>query len=843
MKKLSLLALLLIAALFMGCSHDVQGSKEEPAEVTALIVKNQSSFSIKDVKYGGKTAKLSGDYLSPSENCKIELAEKASGYVFFTLYDKVKNVSFSVRVNGAVTVEKGKTETLVITDNTLVIQTGQTVPHSILNLMKPAVLKVHNKTSWDIVEISYGGKTKEILSSGGEWNEMFSDSMKKEISIKILRKSDSTILKLTLKEEIAVKIGTVKEVEITNTTLVRQEGKTEIEELRRALGMSILTVINQTSAKSISRIKFAGLQYETHVPQGKYCDFEYKNDIEDYIYFNLENEFGIWTIKAKEKIRLVVGEEKTFVLSNETSVFLEDNPADKISSLIYAAELKVLNKSSAKLLNVTYNNPDNHNFDSLLPNIDASVIYWDYIAGTHTFSFEIKTFSGDIVKVKTVETIALQSMQTVEFSITDTTKVIVELTGETTSIRKVLGIGCIKIINQSTAKSISKIKFAGVMYEEAVPQWENCELVCKNAANDYIYFALENEFGIWNVKTKDTIKLAAGEEKTFTITDETPIIISGSKPTKIGDFINSAGLEVKNKSSAKLLNVIYNTPGLGDYGSLQPNDVYSLIYWNITTRAYPLSFEIKTYTGNIVKVKTTESMALQSKCYSSFIITDATQVIIESTGKTVFMRNLLGYSCLKLINQSSAKSISKIKFAGTMHEDFIPQWTNCDFEFKNAAEDYIYFALENEFGTLEAKTQNKVYLEVGEEQSFILNDETPIILIKYNTKMKMSNFINSARLEIKNNSSAKLLNVIHNDTDFGSLSSNYSNSYIYWSYDTEAYPVSFDIKTESGNTVKVKTSEKIPLRSKQNVSFSINDATQVETGLEMGSVYYFYKYR
>jgi len=226
-----------------------------------------------------------------------------------------------------------------------------------------------------------------------------------------------------------------------------------------------------------------------------------------------------------------------------------------------------------------------------------------------------------------------------------------------------------------------------------------------------------------------------------------------------------------------------------------------------------------------------------------FSITDTTKVIVELTGETTSIRKVLGIGCIKIINQSTAKSISKIKFAGVMYEEAVPQWENCELVCKNAANDYIYFALENEFGTLEAKTQNKVYLEVGEEQSFILNDETPIILIKYNTKMKMSNFINSARLEIKNNSSAKLLNVIHNDTDFGSLSSNYSNSYIYWSYDTEAYPVSFDIKTESGNTVKVKTSEKIPLRSKQNVSFSINDATQVETGLEMGSVYYFYKYR
>ena len=764
MKKLSLLPLLLIAALFMGCSHDVQGSKEEPVEVTALIVKNQSSFSIKDVKYGGKTAKLSGDYLSPSENCKIELAEKASGYVFFTLYDKVKNVSFSVRVNGAVTVEKGKTETLVITDNTLVIQTGQTVPHSILNLMKPAVLKVHNKTSWDIVEISYGGKTKEILSSGGEWNEMFSDSMKKEISIKILRKSDSTILKLTLKEEIAVKIGTVKEVEITNTTLVRQEGKTEIEELWRALGGSILTVINQSSAENIKNINIGGVTHTVVLPQNATCKIELQDGSNDYLTFYVKTTFTSFKVRTNSKISLEPKKENTVIIDNNTDVIVvavkypdEEVPTTgddltkvlKLQKLVEAALLDITNKSSAELLNVTY---DNYNAGTIAAYDGKAeeapweqVDCWDFTTTATQITFDIK-LPSKLIKLKTVEPIVLANSDKTKFIFTNKTKVINVETGITTTIGKVIGLSCLTVVNGTTAK-LSNFQYAEQKADTSliVSQNEKWDVEFAKPVDDHLIFKIQNKDIA--VKTADKISINSGEEKIFTITDATAIIPSGAQDsTTVDKVLHAATLEITNSASVKLYNVKYEDRDFGDLTIESGGDASNALkYWDIKDTALPISFELQ-ISNKKVKVKTEETVRLTADKRIEFSITDATKLIVEESGKTASLRDLvLGISWLKVINQSSAKSISKITFAGKVHEAVLPQGVHCDFEYKNTLEDYLYFSLklDGEFDTYDVKTNDKISLVALEEKSFTLTNDTLIIIAEGATPVTMGSFINS----------------------------------------------------------------------------------------------------
>lgn len=823
MKKLSLLPLLLIAALFMGCSHDVQGSKEEPAEVTALIVKNQSSFSIKDVKYGGKTAKLSGDYLSPSENCKIELAEKASGYVFFTLYDKVKNVSFSVRVNGAVTVEKGKTETLVITDNTLVIQTGQTVPHSILNLMKPAVLKVHNKTSWDIVEISYGGKTKEILSSGGEWNEMFSDSMKKEISIKILRKSDSTILKLTLKEEIAVKIGTVKEVEITNTTLVRQEGKTEIEELRRALGMSILTVINQTSAKSISDVRYAGKISEQILLKGEKIEFVYDKAVDDFISFQINNGENAFNVKRTNKVSIQAGEDSDIIINDETLVlYSEYKYSLQVKNLLEAACITIENKTRADVIGVVYADV---NFGDLQKNTQVKKIFINFDKTPSHIAFSVfQSASGEVVAAKTVTKFSAEKRETTTFTLTDATEVIKDGTGKTIYIKNLLGFGSFTLENRTSAAAVKEVNYADYT-TDCLTGSETWEL--DKSLDDFIFFEIKTARTSFKVKTQEKIKIDIGEEKKYTLTDETLVIpLDRTEAVSIQNLIEAAVVQILNKTSANTLtNVTYGDVHFGsiqNYKKMNLLDfkkVPSYIYFNI----YNLAI------GKNVGVRTVQKFFAGKNDVKKFAIKNETEVIIESTGDTTSVRKILGIGCLKIINQSTAKSISKIKFAGITHEDTVLQGNYSDFECKNTAEDYIYFSLENEFGSWNVKTKDKVTLAAGEDKTFTLTDDT-FVVIENTPPAKIKSLIYAAQIEVLNKSSAELLNVSYNNPEnenLGSFPINEKGAFIYWDYTVGAYSLGFEIKTGAGNIVRVKTTETRALQSKQTISFIITDKTPV----------------
>jgi len=113
-------------------------------------------------------------------------------YFGFTLEDTVTMLTKTpARILGYTdigVIEKGKAEIFNITDNTLVVEMGKTVSIKILDLINIAILKVYNKTSFDILEISYGGKTnKSILASGKNWSEVFIENKEDDLAIKIFQ--------------------------------------------------------------------------------------------------------------------------------------------------------------------------------------------------------------------------------------------------------------------------------------------------------------------------------------------------------------------------------------------------------------------------------------------------------------------------------------------------------------------------------------------------------------------------------------------------------------------------------------------------------------------------------
>ena len=423
-----------IFVLVAGCrmQHDTKKNITERGKPTVLTIYNQSSFPIKDITYNGQAATLPRGALYPGESCKVQLIDKASGYLYFTLYDKANNSSFTVRTHASIVIEKGKAEIFNITDNTLVVEMGKTVSIKILDLINIAILKVYNKTSFDILEISYGGKTnKSILASGKNWSEVFIENKEDDLAIKIFRKKDNSIISVTLKDKIIVRINAPTEVIITNNTLVVEEGSSEVRELRQVLGMGALRVINQTTAKAIFNISFAGAVNEGIILQGNSFEFTFADTVEGYIYFDLKNEFASWKVKTKDKINLAAGENKTFILTNDTFVIYHDPFFFPIRNFIYAAQLEIKNSSSAELLNIVFKR-NSYNFGSLEPNGVHYRVFFEYESGiSYPIIFEIKTYSGNIVKVKTLETKALENRQTTSFIITNKTVVVAENTGET----------------------------------------------------------------------------------------------------------------------------------------------------------------------------------------------------------------------------------------------------------------------------------------------------------------------------------------------------------------------------------------------------------------------------
>ena len=768
MKKYNIIPVIVgIFVLVAGCrmQHDTKKNITEQGKPTVLTIQNQSSFSIKDIKYNDQTASLSGEFLPAGESCTVTLADKANGYLYFTLYNKAKNSSFTVRTNTSVIVEKGNAETFVITDNTLVMQTGQTQPIKLLHLMNPAGLKVYNETSWDIIEISYGGKVhKETIASGKEWETAFGDNMQHALKFTLLKKKDNTTVSLTLKDIVTIEVGKIKEVHITNTSLAVQEGKTEPEEIRQVLGVSILTVINRCSAQEISSITCGGATYTAAVAQNDSCKIEIQDGVDDYVTFYVKATFVTFKVKTSAKIAVASKEEKTITIDNNTDVIVvavkypdEEAPTTgddltkvlKLQKLVEAALLDITNKSSAELLNVTY---DSYNAGTIAAYDGKAeeapweqVDCWDFTTTATQITFDIK-LPSKLIKLKTVEPIVLANSDKTKFIFTNKTKVINVETGITTTIGKVIGLSSLTVVNGTTAK-LSNFQYAEQKADTSliVSQNEKWDVEFAKPVDDHLIFKIQNKDIA--VKTADKISINSGEEKIFTITDATAIIPSGAQDsTTVDKVLHAATLEITNSSSAKLYNVKYGNRSFGDLtiGSAG-NSSNALNYWDITNTAFPISFELQT-SKKRVKVKTEETIKLTADKRIEFSITDTTKLIIEESGKTVSLRDIVsGISWLKVINQSSAKSISKITFAGKVHEAVLPQGVHCDFEYKNTLEDYLYFSLklDGEFDTYDVKTNDKISLVALEEKSFTLTNDTLIIIAEGATPVTMGSFINS----------------------------------------------------------------------------------------------------
>lgn len=766
MKKYTIIPIIAgILVLVAGCrmQNDVKNTNREQEQHTVLTIKNQSSFSIKNIKYNGQTVNLSEEFLPAGESCTVQLAEKANSYLYFTLYDEIKKTSFAVRSNNTIIVEKGKTEIFAITDNTLVIQTGQTQPIKLLSLIKPAILKVYNETAWSVTEISYGGKTyKKTIASGKEWETTFGDNMQHALTFTLLKKKDNTTVSLTLKDTVTIEIGKVKEVHITNTTLAVQEGKTEPEEIRQLLGGSVVNIINHSSADEISGIHYGGITHTTAVLQNGTCKLELQDGIDDYLTFYVKAKYVTFKVKTDAKIAVESKEEKTITIDNNTDVIVlalkypdEEVPTTgddltkvlKLQKLVEAALLDITNKSSAELLNVTYDKCNTGVIDAYDGAAEeepwAQFDCWDFPTTATHITFDIK-LPEKLIKLKTVEPIVLANSDKTKFTFTNKTKVIDVETGITTTIGKVIGLSSLTVINKTAAK-LSDIQYAGHKTDKSfvLSQNEKWEGEFNKSVQDYLTFKIRNK--LVTVKTVDKISINSGEEKIFNITDDTAVIPSEAQgPTTVYKVLHAATLEISNGSSIKLYNVKYGDRNFGDLTIEDEGDSSNALnYWDITNTAFPISFELQT-SNKKVKVKTEETIKLNEDDSIEFSINNNTKLIVEDSGKTILLGDIISGVCwLKVINQSTAKSISKIKFAEETHAPVIAQGEHCNFECKNAVEDYIYFTLEleNDLNPYDVKTHDKISLAALEEKTFTLTDDTFIVIAEDLPPVKIGNFI------------------------------------------------------------------------------------------------------
>ena len=139
-----IIGLVLLCFLIVGCNF---GTKKETVKEEILkgegelVVYNQSSVWIDNVIYGGEKFHIKRDLWDNKDSSTVYQGEKASkkfideetGYIFFEIYHFVP---IKLRTNEIITVSKGERKVVAITDNTLVVVSGETEPVTVLEVIK-----------------------------------------------------------------------------------------------------------------------------------------------------------------------------------------------------------------------------------------------------------------------------------------------------------------------------------------------------------------------------------------------------------------------------------------------------------------------------------------------------------------------------------------------------------------------------------------------------------------------------------------------------------------------------------------------------------------------------------
>ena len=142
----------------MACKHNKGGEVSE-VKKTQFTLKNECSLTIGNIKYCGEELYEKRVY-TPYDDCWIigsgkeavaTFESEKTGYVFFSFFKKLEGnysflgsgefraikVAFNVRTNEAITISKGEKTVFSITDNTLVVVSGESQPVKIVDLIIP----------------------------------------------------------------------------------------------------------------------------------------------------------------------------------------------------------------------------------------------------------------------------------------------------------------------------------------------------------------------------------------------------------------------------------------------------------------------------------------------------------------------------------------------------------------------------------------------------------------------------------------------------------------------------------------------------------------------------------
>ncbi|MGP1440345.1 MAG: hypothetical protein ACTTJ3_06370 [Treponema sp.] len=771
MKKIFYI-LAITAVMFTSCNLGKK-VEEEHEKKTELTILNQSSISVKDIKYNGLSfAEVNNDknfVLTAGGRSKISFEGEGKSYIYFSILDIVNNKEVEVRTAEVISVEKGKDITFIITDNTSVVPVGQVTASTILGIIRPARLKLINQTSSTIDNISYCGKIrKDALPKGAFWQADFINNISGKVQFKIWDVKNNTSVDVELKDGISIKIGETKEIAITNKSLVVKDGKTEA--IREVLGVSTLNIVNSSKAE-ISNLKFAGQTKSGMLEKDASWELDFYNSVEEELEFEVQTKYKKFKVKCAEKVSCDKGELKSFAITDNTQVKIsEPEKTLTLSDLLGIARLTIVNKSAVDINALVYAGID---VGTVQKNNKKEVFIFDFLNVPDHVRFKIfQAYSGNTVEVRMQEKLAIDKCEDKTILIDNNTVVV---NGEKNEmIKTVLGISTITIINNSSI-DVSNLKLGTYTKAEALAKDESWEIELYDPLDDVLNFEVLTKYKKFIVKCEEKIKCNKGEVKSFKITDGTQVKIAETeKILKLCNLLDVACLTISNESSATLNDVSYVSFNIG---TVEKSGTKKVFIFDFTNVPDSLDFVItRTIGGDAIQFKTLEKVDIAKNKEKTFIIDNNTLMMRDSDDTPYVLGDFLkGEATLiienKVLDVALFKSLMNTKFGG---KDFgkigdfgwfhIARDERAFQNFDEDINDYITFEVH---ACIPVRLPFK--LSIGQKKICRITDDTDVevvlcpVLHGKNTIMgqsrKISELRGYAKLEITNSSFTNLVDL------------------------------------------------------------------------------------
>ncbi|MGP1415898.1 MAG: hypothetical protein ACTTJ6_08270 [Treponema sp.] len=844
MKKLVFIfVIFIITVILTGCKLD---NKMNEKIKTELIIQNQSSVNVKSVKYNGKSLQGANSEeisIQAGGRDKILLDGESSGYVYFSIVDSLHDKVIQVRSNEVVVVEKGENKVFVITDNTSVVPVGQVVASPIIGIIRPARLHLINQTSANIDNVSFAGKIrKESIAKGNEWTIDFSNEVSSKLQFRLWDAQNKTI-DVVLKDELTIKIGETKEVTLTNSHLVIRDGK--IDTIKAVLGISSISVVNSSSAE-ITGLMLGKQTRSELLAKNESWEIDVFNGIDDFLSFEVKTKFKKFLVKCEEAILCGKGEIKTFRITNDTQLKVQNvEKVLKLSDVLNVAHLIFKNKSSANLNNTKY-----AGFDVGLVQANGvkEVFIFDFSNIPSYLEFSLfQPYNGNTVRVKTQGKLAIAKGEEKTFEIPDDAIVLKENSDRLYLISSLVkGEGILRIENRSSVRTYD-INFAGKVFGNAWSEDDRYYLSVNTWDSEKFQYGIDEyiSFEVYNckVRTYEKIELEIGEYKKYVINNDTLVTpIGSSESVKLWKLSEASIVNIINQTDGELKNISYYGAKFGEIN--EGNGEVAHVFLNINAVSDYISFEITSSIISLpVKVRTYEKFSMTKGEHSNFKITNNMLVIKEGETEKITIKKILGLTTLKIANQTSAVRLEDLQYAEKTR-DVLNKDDTWEVDFDDIKEDYINFHIKSYIGhTFYVKTKDKVTLTKGKEKTFFINNDTDVLRGNDVESNKIITFINAGELKIYNSTNVELLEVKYRGVNWEYIGRHDNDIHVYWNFDTTPQFISFEIKRSDGR-IQLHTKELISLFSRKRVTFEIDmntplirEDTNQETNLKQLGFY------